>query len=755
MSTDCQPNTSGTKLGRASLRQSGTLSLLVPGWITLVGFSWFLLVQINLWSSAPTLADTRQDRVTAERVSSLLAHMTLTEKIGQLNLISQGDPVEGQLALIKSGRIGAMLNVVDPAIIDRYRKAATLSRLKIPLLFGLDAVDIFRIAFPPPIAWAATWRPELAESAARAVARETAAVGINWTFAPMVDISRDPRWGRVVEGAGEDPHLGSVMAAARVRGYLAGGLMPAVKHFVGYGAGESGRDYNSALIPTSELYDRYLPPFQAAIDAGAQSVMAALNAINGVPATANQFLLERVLRRDMAFKGFVTSDYNAIGELKNHGLASDLASASRLALKAGVDLDMEGDGYSRHLAGEVATGHIAIADIDRAVARILTVKFNMGLFDNAANPGTPPEALTRTIARQVARESIILLKNDNAVLPIATGMKTIALIGAAAKTDFDDSWFGPAGQTKPTTQTLFDALAERLAPGQSILFEPAFADRCGKALGDDAAAIRAAESADIIVLIVTEDCEFSGEGASRTNLDLSAPQRTVLDKLAATAKPLVLVVTAGRPLTLTNAAAKADAILYAWLPRTEGRTAIAEVLTGEVNPSGKLPMTLPRSVGQIPISYDVLPTSRPPNENRYTSRYLDEAVTPLYPFGHGLSFTSFVYSRLQPKNAILGLHGSVIIEVDVENTGSRSGEEVVQLYVRRPVASRSRPVRQLKGFQKIRLRPGEAKTVRFELSASSLDFHDDDGRRVGEPGPVQLFAGGSSTAALSADLVLK
>ena len=716
---------------------------------------WFLLSPLILWPAFMAKADTQQDQAILERVKGLIARMTLTEKIGQLNLISQGEPVEGQLELVKSGRIGAMLNVVDPVTIDRYREAASLSRLKIPLLFGLDAVDVFRIALPPPIAWAATWRPELAQAAASAVAAETAATGINWTFAPMVDISRDPRWGRVVEGAGEDPYLGSVMAAARVRGYLAGGLMPAVKHFAGYGAGESGRDYNGALIPTSDLYDRYLPPFQAAIEAGAQSVMAALNAINGVPATANTFLLERVLRRDLAFKGFVTSDYNAIGELKNHGLAADLATASSLALKAGVDLDMEGDGYSRHLADELAAGRVKIADVDRAVTRLLTVKFNMGLFESTAKPGAPPEAATRTIARQVARESIVLLKNDKSVLPIASGMKTIALIGSAAKTDFDDSWYGPAGLTKPNTQTLHDALLERLAPGQSIVFEPAFTDRCGKALGDDTAAIRAAEHADIIVLIVTEDCEFSGEGTSRANLDLSAAQQTMLDKLAATAKPLVLVVTAGRPLTLANAALKADAILYAWLPRTEGRTALAEVLTGEVNPSGKLPMTLPRSVGQIPISYDVLPTSRPPKENRYTSRYLDEEVTPLYPFGHGLSYTAFAYSRLRPLEPALNLHGSVAIEVDVWNTGSRAGEEVVQLYSRRPVASRSRPIRQLMGFQKIRLRPGETKTVRFELSGVLLAFHDDDGKIVEEAGPVQLYAGGSSSATLSASLVMK
>lgn len=745
----------GPRIGTNLLRQSRTQFKKSRVCLTRSSLIWFLLAQLLAWSTFAAAADTQHEQIVAEKVESLVARMTLTEKIGQLNLISQGEPVEEQLASVRAGRVGAMLNVVDPAIIDRYREAASQSRLKIPLLFGLDAVDVFRIAFPPPIAWAATFRPELAEAASRSVAGETAAIGVNWTFAPMVDISRDPRWGRVVEGAGEDPYLGSVMAAARVRGYLAGGLMPTAKHFVGYGAGESGRDYNGALIPTSDLYDRYLPPFQAAFNAGAQTVMGALNAINGVPATANAFLMYRVLRRDMGFKGFVTSDYNAIGELINHGLAADLAAASRLALKAGIDLDMEGYGYDRHLAAELAASRVTQIQIDHAVARILTVKFNMGLFDEWSRKTAPPEAGTRKIARQIARESFVLLKNDNTVLPIATGVKTIALIGDAAKTDFDESWYGPAGLTQPATQTLYDAMKERLAPGQSIVYEPAFADRCGKSLADDAAAVRAAERADVIVLIVTEDCEFSGEGTSRANLDLSTAQQTVLDRLSATGKPLVLVVTAGRPLTLTAAAAKAQAILYAWLPRTEGRAALAEILTGEVNPSGKLPMSLPRSVGQIPISYDVLPTSRPPTESRYTSRYLDENVTPLYPFGFGLSYTTFEYTKLRPQSVVLDLAGSMFIDVDVTNTGSRSGQEVVQLYVRRPVASRSRPIRELKGFQKIALRPGETRTVRFDLHGRALAFHDDEGKRVEEPGPVQIFVGGSSQATLSADLVMK
>jgi beta-glucosidase len=524
-----------------------------------------------------------------------------------------------------------------------------------------------------------------------------------------------------------------VFAAARVRGYLAGGLMPAVKHFVGYGAGEAGRDYNSALIPTSELYDRHLPPFKAAIDAGARSVMASLNAINGVPSTANRYLLDTVLRRGMGFTGMVTSDFNAIGELMNHGLAGDLATASRLALKAGVDLDMEGYGYERHLADDVKAGRVPLAEIDKAVTRVLTLKAQMGLFTAKPRPPAPDERETRKAAREIARESMVLLKNERAALPVATSVKTIALIGTGATADIDDSWWGPAGLTQPKTQTLLEALRDRLAPGQTVIHEAGLADRCGKEPGDTASAVAAAERADLIVLIVTEDCEYSGEGTSRTNLDLSGPQQALLESLSA----------------------KADAVLFAWLPRTEGRTAIAEVLMGEINPSGKLPMTMPRSAGQIPISYNVLPTSRPPTESRYTSRYLDEDVSPLYPFGHGLSYTSFAYANLKTSSPHLDSKSPLTVTVEVTNTGSRAGAEVVQLYTRQPVASRSRPVRELRGFEKVRLRAGETKTVKITLTAAALAFHDDTGKALIEPGRIEIYAGGTSAATVSTQVELR
>ena len=690
------------------------------------------------------------------RLRALLTQMTVAEKVGQLTLVSQGVPLEEQLDAVRRGDIGAMMNVVDPSVVGKYREAAAQSRLKIPLLFGLDAIDVFRIAFPPPLAWAATFRPELAQAAARAVAQETASVGVNWTFAPMVDISRDPRWGRVVEGAGEDPMLGAVMAKARTQGYLAGGLMTTAKHYIGYGAGESGRDYNSALIPTSDLYDRYLPPFRASLDAGTRTVMVALNAINGIPATANPFLLDTVLRRDLAFKGFVTSDYNGIGELINHGVARDLVAASRMALKSGVDMDMEGDSYRLHIAKEMAAGRVGLTELDGAVMRVLRVKAEMGLWDRDAHPAMPSEAQTRQTARSVARESIVLLVNEDNVLPIGPKVRTIALIGAAANFTDDDSWYGPAQLTRPLTESLREALTARLLPGQNLTFADAFTDRCGKTLADKNAAVAAASSADLVVLMVAEDCEYSGEATSRTRLDIAPAQQEMLDALAATGKPIVVIVTAGRPLTLSNVVSKAKAVVFAWLPRTEGRTALAEMLFGEVAPSGKLPMTFPRSVGQIPISYNVLPTSRPPGENRYTSRYLDEPITPLFPFGFGLSYTTFAYDQLKPRAAgIPYADGTLSVDVTVTNTGLRAGQDVAQLYIRRRVASRSRPLRELKAFEKFSLEPGESRQLHFEVPARDLAFHDDEGRLVLEPGPVDIFVGSDSTAALTTTVALE
>jgi beta-glucosidase len=721
-------------------------------------FSSFLAPQSS--SAAPSSQLARggpqlDPRIEA-KVEALLQRMTLEEKVGQLNFPSYSFPRDPQLAAVRKGRIGAMLNVAHPDHIKVFKDAAAESRLKIPLIFAIDSIFAFHVTFPVPIAWAATWEPSLAESATEAIARETSAIGINLTFAPMVDISRDPRWGRVIEGAGEDAFLGAAFAAARVRGYRKGGLATSAKHFVGYGAPEGGRDYNGAQISLPELLDRYVPPFKAAIDAGSETVMASFNTVNGVPVTAERRLVTALLKERLGFNGLVMSDFAAISELVNHGVAADLSEAARKAILAGIDLDMEGKAYDQHLADEVAAGRVPIAAVDEAARRVLRTKYRMGLFDEARSslggPVAPiEEADARKRARKVARESFVLLKNDHAVLPLQKTAHTVALIGSAATMFEDHSWYGPAGLEKPVAETLKDALEARLAArGQKLLYEKGFADACGRAFEDKAAAVKAARASDVVVLVLIEDCDVSGEGASRTSLGFSGVQQEMLEALAATGRPLVLVAETGRPLTLTYAHENVAAILVAWHPGTEGRTAIAEVLTGEVNPSGKLPMTFLRSVGQIPLSYNELPTSRPANGTRFTTGYVDEQITPLYPFGHGLSYTTFEYSDLKLSTQTMTRDGAIDVAVTVANTGGRMGREVVQLYTHQHVGQRSRPYRELKGFQKISLAAGEKKTVRFKLSAAELAYHDLDGAQVIEPGKFTVFTGGSSTAELKA-----
>lgn len=693
-------------------------------------------------------------------VDRLLARMTLKEKIGQLHFPSLAFPHEPQIEAVRRGEIGAMLNVVDPRYIKAFAAAARESRLGIPMLYAIDAIYALKITFPPPLAWAATWRPDLAELAAYDVAREARALGVNWTFAPMVDVSRDPRWGRVIEGAGEDAFLASAFSAARVKGYRRGGLATSVKHFVGYGAPEGGRDYTGTEISTPELLDRYLPPFKAALDAGSETVMASFNTINGVPVTMNRALVTDLLKKRLGFDGFVTSDFVAIGELVAHGVARDLEEASVLAFKAGIDFDMASGGYDLYLARAVADGRIKVGAIDDAVRRVLRVKYRLGLFDQTeadfANlPRPVDDAAVRRSAREVARESFVMLKNDKAALPLTAATGRIALIGSSADSaQHDHSWWGPSGHQKPETETLRAALEHRMRPGQTLEYAPAFADPCGREFKDKDAAIAVAKRADVVVYNVIEDCEIQGEGVSRTKLGLSGQQKTMLDALAQTGKPIVLVVETGRPLVLAEASQQADAILIAWHPGTEGRTALAEVLTGEVAPSGKLPMTFPRAEGQIPMSYNVLPTGRPWTGSRYTTGYVDEKQTPLYPFGHGLTYTTFAYDKIVLSEPKMPVKGTIDVDVTVRNTGSRAGAEVVQLYTRQLVASRSRPVKELRAFEKITLKPGEARTVRFRLKAQSLGFHDDGGRFLVEAAPYTVMAGGSSDTALLADFVV-
>ena len=693
----------------------------------------------------------RRGPAVERKIDALIARMTIEEKVGQLNLVGRLD--ELPLDLLRAGQVGGAMNYIDPREIIAVRKAARESRLKIPPIVGLDAVHGIATYFPLPLGQSASWNLPLIEEASHWVGREAAAMGIDWTFAPMADITRDPRWGRTLEGAGEDPFLGAAIAAARVRGYQKAGLAATVKHFVGYGAPEAGRDYNSAWIPTEQLFDVYLPPFEAALKAGSMTVMAAFHAVNGEPATASRALLTDLLRGRYGFRGFVVSDFDSVGELVLHGVAKDRAEAARKALIAGIDMDMFGGAYRAHLPDEVRSGRVPMRVLDEAVRRVLRVKFQLGLFDKQDVDPTKTEAQLRTpeardAARRMARESIILLKNANDILPLKPGASSIAVIGSLARHEEDKGWTDPAGIPRKETQTLLAAIEER-AKGGAVRYARGV-DACGVKYEERDDALSIARQSDVVVAMFGEDCEWMGEGASRAKLGLPGVQQTLLEDLVALGKPVVLVLATGRPLVLTWANDHAAAILQTFHAGTEGRTAIAEILFGEVNPSAKTTMSFPRSVGQLPMAYDHLPTGRPQKiRQRYESIYIDEANEPLYPFGFGLSYTRFSYANLSLSSQRVKRGGAILVSVGVTNAGQRDGQEIVELYARQPVASRSRPVRRLKGFAKISLKAGETQRVTIALPASSLGFHDDKGRYAVEPGEFQLFVGGDSRAELT------
>ncbi len=702
------------------------------------------------WKTGPEAAAIER------RIDRLLRQMTLDEKVGQLHLYGRREGFD--YGEIRAGRIGNVMNFVDPVEMAAVQKAARESRLKIPLLIGLDAVHGVSTYFPLPLGQAATFNPALVEEAALWTGREARALGINWTFAPMVDMSRDPRWGRLLEGAGEDVHLSNIMAAARTRGYQAGGVAATVKHFVGYGGGEAGRDYNTAWIPTEQLHDLHLPPFRSALDAGSLSVMAAFNSVNGIPATAHKGMLTDVLRRQWGFRGLVVSDFGSIPELMAHGIARDEAEAARKALAAGVDIDMMGFVYSRHLATEVRAGRVPIAQVDEAVRRVLRVKFHAGMDTiNDIDPKTAESALQSPpaldAARRAARESIILLENDG-ILPLDPARhRRIAVIGALARPDQERVWTDPAGVPRKPLESLDAALARLLGSGATVSYQPGVTTYCGTEFADRAATIEAASAADVIVAKLGEDCEFMGEGASRTRLTLPGVQDALLEELIGTGKPVVLVLATGRPLVLSHLKGRLAALVQTFHAGSEGRTAIAEILTGAVNPSGKTPISFPRAVGQIPVYYDHLPTGRPETKGRfrYESIFMDEANQPLYPFGYGLSYTRFGISDLRIETPRIDPNGQLKASVLVSNTGSRDGQEVVQLYVRQPVASISRPVRQLKAFEKVMLKAGSSQRVSFTVPAQALGYHNAAGRLMVEAGGFEVHVGTSSLTELKGE----
>ncbi len=720
------------------------------------GFALAIAVILSL-TSPPSSHSQKRENVEA-RINALLARMTLAEKLGQLQQLdgeANGNFRPEHVEMVKKGLLGSTLNVRGAQRTNQLQRiAVTESRLKIPLIFGFDVIHGYRTIFPIPLGEAASWDPAAVERAASIAAAEARAAGVHWTFAPMVDIARDPRWGRIAEGSGEDPYLGSLMARARVRGFQGSDfsakdkVVACAKHWVAYGAAEAGRDYNTTDVSERSLREVYFPPFKAAVDAGVGTFMSAFNDLNGVPSSANPFTLTDVLRGEWKFDGFVVSDYTSVEELIKHGVAADGAEAAREALSAGVDMEMVSRLYNKHASELIKERKLSQQTIDEAVRRILRIKFRLGLFDRPY----VDEALERTAifnsasvaaAREIAARSMVLLKNDHDVLPLDKNVRSIALIGplADSRQDMLGSWTGD-GKAEDAV-TLLQGLKSKV-PQTRINYAKGCDIGCDKPDGFEEA-LRAARESDVTVIAVGESAEMSGEAASRSSLDLPGRQLELVKAVQATGKPTIVVLMNGRPLTINWLAENTPAILETWFAGTQAGNAIADVLFGDVNPGGKLPATFPRSVGQIPLYYNHKNTGRPPDaNNKYTSKYLDVAWTPLFPFGYGLSYTQFKITNLQLSAERIPLNGKLTVSVDVENTGKRVGDEVVQLYIRDTSASVTRPVKELKGFQRITLQPGEKKRVEFLLTAEQLGFWDRQMRFTVEPGEFQVMVGSSS-----------
>lgn len=711
-----------------------------------------------------------------QRADSVLALMTLEEKVGQLVQYSGNwstgaetwRPKEGSDELVREGKIGSFLNVVGAEQTKKIQKIAVEeSRLKIPLIFGLDVIHGYRSTFPVPIGEASTWNPELIEKSARMQAVEASSAGIHWTFNPMVDIARDPRWGRIMEGSGEDPYLGSMMAAARVRGYQGDDLsanntiLACVKHYAGYGGAEGGRDYNSVDMSERNFRDFYLPPYKAAVEAGAGSLMASFNEIGGVPSSASKFLLTKILRDEWKTDAFVVSDWNSIGELIPHGAAKDLKQAAELGINATVDMDMEANAYYRHLADLVNEGKVNIKIVDAAVQRVLLAKFKLGLFDDPFKYSDADHEkktiMSKKIVdatREVARESLVLLKNDNNILPLQKNLLNIAVVGPLANADEDLLGGWSALGNKDDVETILDGIKTKLDGTAKV----AFAEGC-KITGSDKngfdEAIETAESSDVVVAVVGEHRNMSGEANSRASLDLPGVQEDLIKELHKTGKPIIVVLLNGRPLTIPWLQENVSAIIEAWYPGISGGGVIADVLFGDYNPNGKLPVTFPLHVGQVPIYYNHKNTGRPYDpENHYTSYYMDLENTPLYPFGYGLSYTTFEYSDLRLEKNQIKKDESLKAAVKVTNTGRYEGKEIVQLYIRDFVGSVTRPVKELKNFSKISLKPGETKTVEFVITPGKLKFHDINMNYVVEPGDFKVYVGTNSVDVMEASFTV-
>ncbi len=709
-----------------------------------------------------------QENPIDKKVQDLIAKMTLEEKVGQLFQVS-GEEVTGPRGekiniteYIKAGKVGSCLNIYGTKNVMRVQKAAIeSSRLKIPLLFGLDVIHGYKTVFPAPIALASSWDPEIVRKAQKIAAKEMSSSGVMWTFTPMLDIARDPRWGRVVESFGEDPYLVSVMGRVSVEAFQGesfdkkDSVMATAKHYVGYGAVQAGREYYTVDISKRTLWEIYMPPFKAAVDTHVASVMPAFTTVNGIPMSANKELVNDVLREKWGFQGITVSDWNAIHELINHGVAENGADAAVQGINAGVDIDMVGGDYMNNLAALVKDNKVPVALVDKAVARILKKKFELGLFDNpykyCDSEKEKEELLSsanREAAREIARESIVLLKNDNNILPLKIkDIKSVAVVGSLAesKRDIIGPWCG-IGSEKDTISVL-DAIKDVIPRGTVLNYQK------GSEIEDNNeslvnAAVNAASKSDIIIAVLGESSEMSGEAASRSSIEIPEAQKTLLKWLSITGKPIVLVLMNGRPLDLSWEDKHIPAILETWFPGTEGGNAIADILFGKHNPSAKLPITFPKSLGQVPIAYNHLMCGRPATTEtvtqKYVSKYLDIDNEPLYPFGYGLTYTAFSYSPIYLDKKEIKIGESLAASVVIKNTGKVDGKEVVQLYIRDMLASVARPIMDLKDFKKVSIKSGDSVKISFTITSDHLKFYNKDMEEIIEPGTFEVYIGTNS-----------
>ena len=731
------------------------------------------------------------------RIGELLGEMTLAEKIGQMTQLDAAEEPGARLRdAVRAGEVGAVLNEVDVhAVNELQRLAVQESRLGIPLLVGRDVIHGFRTVLPIPLGQAATWNPDLVRRGARMAALEAASAGVNWTFAPMIDISRDPRWGRIAESFGEDVHLTSVLGVAMIEGFQGvqqhhhvgveanqgpwddlsrvGSIAACAKHFAGYGACESGRDYATTNIPENELRNVYLPPFRAAIDAGIATIMASFSELDGVPASGNRFLMTGILRDEWHFDGFVVSDWGSVAQLVVHGFAADEKEAAREAVGAGVNMEMASTTYARHLAELVEEGRVDLQLLDRMVAGILRTKLRLGLFADAVTiPSSFPRIANRDnleTARIAASQSIVLLENRNRVLPLdASALRSVAVIGPMADAPYEQLGTWIFDGDPRLSETPLHSIREFLGTDVDVNYVAAMETSRSRSSAFFAEATRAARASDAVIVFLGEESILSGEAHCRADIDLPGNQAELVRALRETGKPLIAVILAGRPLTLKNIVDEVDAILYAWHPGTMGGPAIVDVLFGVESPSGKLPVTFPSVVGQIPIHYARKNTGKPPGGGTFvhiddiaanirqsslgmSSSHLDAGYKPLYPFGYGLSYTRFAYSGIKLSKTHLQPHESLTVQAEVTNEGDVEAEEVVQLYVRDLVGNVTRPVRELKGFARLRLKPGESRFVSFVLAPKDLAFHGRNMQLMTEPGDFHVWIGGSSEAQLRAE----